>query len=156
MKRFALFQGEKYSNRKQTLVAGGICSCRENCWQETRQQHVARFEDHLFPLKNARMLRCAVGEARETGWSWPGIFLQTQKWPFKNRDPPTGMGPTTLPSKIRGLMVTILPVWPENEKMFSSYRLMKKVVTGQQMPLRCWTWISWGFVSVACQSNPSR
>ena len=101
MKRFALFQGEKYSNRKQTLVAGGICSRRENCWQETRQQHVARFEDHLFPLKKARMLRCAVGETQETGWSWPAIFFQTQKLPFKNRDPPTGLGPTTVPSKIR-------------------------------------------------------
>ena len=73
------FQGEKYSNRKQTLVAGGICSRRENCWQETRQQHVARFEDHLFPLKKARMLRWAVGETQETGWSWPAIFFQTQK-----------------------------------------------------------------------------
>ena len=78
MKRFALFQGEKYSNRKQTLVAGGICSRRENCWQETRQQHVARF-DHLFPLKNSRMLRCAVGEAQETGWSWPATFFPDTK-----------------------------------------------------------------------------
>ena len=77
-KRFGLFGGE-ILEPKQTLVAGGICSRRENCWQETRQQHVARFEDHLFSLKNARILRCAVGEAQETGWSWPAIFFQTQK-----------------------------------------------------------------------------
>ena len=45
------FSGGEILEPKQTLVAGGICSRRENCWQETRQQHVARFEDHLFSLE---------------------------------------------------------------------------------------------------------
>ena len=100
-KRFALFQGEKYSNRNKLSLLAGFVLVEKIAGKETRQQHVARFEDHLFPLKNAKILRCAVGMAQETGWSWPAIFFQTQKWPFKNRDPPTGLGPTTVPSKIR-------------------------------------------------------
>ena len=50
-------------------------------------------------------------------------FFQTQKWPFKNRDPPTVWTSKQSPLKSERLGVTILPVWPENEKMFSSYRL---------------------------------
>ena len=110
MKRFALFQGEKYSNRKQTLVAGGICSRRENCWQETRQQHVARFEDHLFPLKKARMLRCAVGETQETGWSWPAIFSRHKNDPLKTETRRRAWAPQQSPLKSECLGVTILPV----------------------------------------------
>jgi len=66
------------TENKLSLLAGFVL-VEKIADKETRQQHVARFEDHLFPLKKARMLRCAVGEARETGWSWPAIFLQTQK-----------------------------------------------------------------------------
>ena len=79
MKRFALFQGEKYSNRNKLSLLAGFVLVEKIAGKETRQQHVARFEDHLFPLKKARMSRCAVGETQETGWSWPAIFFQTQK-----------------------------------------------------------------------------
>ena len=78
-KRFALFQGEKYSNRNKLSLLAGFVLVEKIAGKETRQQHVARFEDHLFPLKNARILWCAVGKAQETGWSRPAIFSQTQK-----------------------------------------------------------------------------
>ena len=104
------FSGGEILEPKQTLVAGGICSRRENCWQETRQQHVARFEDHLFYLKNARILRCAVGEAQETGWSWPAIFFRHKNDPLKTETRRRAWAPQRSPLKSECLMVTILPV----------------------------------------------
>ena len=50
-KRFALFQGEKYSNRNKLSLLAGFVLVEKIAGKETRQQHVARFEDHLFPSK---------------------------------------------------------------------------------------------------------
>ena len=126
-----IFQGETYSNRNSVSLLARFLLAGKIAGKEARQQNVAVAENNFISLKKARMLRCAVGETQETGWSWPAIFFQTQKWPFKNRDPPTGLGPTTVPSKIRCLMVPILPVWHKNWKIFPSYRLRKMRVTRQ-------------------------
>jgi len=78
-KRFALFQGEKYSNRNKLSLLAGVVLVEKIAGKESRQQHVAVAENNSPSLKKARMLRCAVGETQETGWSWPAIFFQTQK-----------------------------------------------------------------------------
>ena len=98
-KRFALFQGEKYSNRNKLSLLAGFVLVEKIAGKETRQQHVARFEDHLFPLKNAKILRCAVGKAQETGWSWPAIFSRHKNDPLKTETRRRAWAPQRSPLK---------------------------------------------------------
>ena len=74
-----IFQGETYSNRNSVSLLARFLLAGKIAGKEARQQNVAVAENNYLSLKKARMLRCAVGETQETGWSWPAIFFQTQK-----------------------------------------------------------------------------
>ena len=76
------FSWEIYSNRNNLSLLAGFVLVEKIAGKETRQQHVARFEDQLFPLKNARILWCAVEEAQKTGWTWPAIFSRHKNDPL--------------------------------------------------------------------------
>ena len=132
-KRFALFQGEKYSNRNNVSLLARFLLAGKIAGKESRQQHVAVAENNSPSLKKARMLRCAVRWGRLKRPVGPGqqFFSRHKNDPLKTETRRRAWAPQRSPLKSECLGVPILPVWPENEKMFSSYRLLKKVVTGQ-------------------------
>ena len=59
------------------------------------------------------------------------FFSRHKNDPLKTETRRRAWAPQRSPLKSECLGVTILPVWPENWNFFASYRLMKKVVTGQ-------------------------
>ena len=59
------------------------------------------------------------------------FFSRHKNYPLKTETRRRAWAPQRSPLKSECLGVTILPVWPENEKIFSSYRLMKMRPTRQ-------------------------
>ena len=61
-KRFGVFRGRNTRTENKLSLLAGFVLVEKIAGKETRQQHVARFEDHLFPLKKARMLYVCMFE----------------------------------------------------------------------------------------------
>ena len=78
-KRFGLFQGEKYSNRNKLSLLAGFVLVEKIAGKKLASNMLLDLKINSPFLKKARMLRCAVGETQEIGWSWPAIFFRTQK-----------------------------------------------------------------------------